>query len=79
MNTAHKGRRAEYKSIALLEASGYVCIRAAASKGVFDLVAVRSDSVAFVQVKSGRWPGADEMRAMADFPAPANCRKVVHR
>lgn len=48
MNTAHKGRRAEYKSIKLLEASGYVCIRAAASKGVFDLVAVKSDDIIFL-------------------------------
>lgn len=79
MNVAHKGRRAEYKSIRILEDAGYQCIRSAASKGVFDLVAVKSDDIIFCQVKSGRWPGRAEMDAIANFEMPPNCRRIIHR
>jgi len=79
MNAVHKGRRGEYKSIRFLEAAGYSCIRSAASKGVFDLVAVNGDHVLLIQCKVNRWPGADELRAIANFATPATCRKIIHR
>jgi Holliday junction resolvase len=79
MNTKRKGNRNEYKSIALLEAAGYACTRAAASLGAFDIIAIGADDVLLVQVKSNRWPGRAEMSAIAKFATPANCRKVVHR
>jgi len=36
MNTAHKGRRAEHRARALLEAAGFAVCRAAGSKGPAD-------------------------------------------
>ena len=53
MNTAHKGRRAEHRARALLEAEGFAVVRAAASKGVCDLVAWNATSIRLVSVKSG--------------------------
>jgi hypothetical protein len=32
-----------------------------------------------VQVKSRDWPGLAEMERLRSFPAPANCRKILHR
>jgi Holliday junction resolvase-like predicted endonuclease len=78
LNAKAKGNRAEYKSIALLEAAGYRCTRAAASLGVFDLVAIGQDDVVLVQVKSNRGPSGKEMEAIKAFPCPANARKFIH-
>lgn len=79
MNTAAKGSRAERRSARLLEAAGYRVTRAAASLGAWDLVAIGSADVVLCQVKTRDWPAAVEMEALASFPAPANCRKLVHR
>jgi len=45
MNCKRKGTRNEYKSIRLLEAAGYICTRAAASLGVFDIVAISETDI----------------------------------
>lgn len=45
MNTKRKGSRNEHRSMALLEANGYAVTRAAASLGVFDLVAIGSTDI----------------------------------
>lgn len=79
MNTKRKGCRNERKSIALLESLGYVCTRAAASLGVFDIVAIGADDVLLVQVKSNEWPRSTEMEAISAFRAPVICRKIIHR
>jgi len=79
MNAKAKGSRTEYKSIALLESQGYKCTRAAASLGVFDIIAIGPDDIQLVQCKSNRWAGAEEMDAIRQFPAPPNCVKTVHR
>ena len=79
MNCKAKGNRNEHKSIRLLEAAGYSCTRAAASLGVFDIIGVSSTDVVLVQVKSNEWPCSVEMEAISGFPAPANCRKLIHR
>lgn len=63
----------------LLERAGYQCTRAAASLGVFDIIAVGATDVLLVQVKTRDWPGAMEMEAIRRFTAPANARRVVHR
>ncbi len=78
VNTAKKGRRNEHRSMSLLEKSGYWCMRSAASRGVFDVVAVSKTDIIFVQVKSGRRPGSVEMEEMALCPVPPNARKLVH-
>jgi len=79
VNAKRKGSRNEHRSIRLLEASGYACTRAAASLGVFDVVAIGSKDVILLQVKSDRWPDASEMEGIRLFRAPSNCRKIVHR
>lgn len=79
MSAKAKGTRNEHRSIRLLEAAGYQCTRAAASLGVWDIVGIGSTDIVLVQVKTRDWPGSVEMETLRLFPAPANCRKLVHR
>jgi hypothetical protein len=79
MNAKRKGTRNEHRSIQLLERSGYRCSRSAASLGVWDIIGVGPLDVVLVQVKTRDWPGTSEMGSLRAFPAPANCRKLVHR
>jgi Holliday junction resolvase len=79
MNTKRKGSRNEHRSMKLLAATGYACTRAAASLGVFDIIGIGSSDVVLCQVKSNRWPSEVEMESIRLFPAPATCRKLVHR
>jgi len=79
MNAKAKGNRNEHRSIALLEAAGYRCTRSAGSLGEWDIIGIGSTDVVLCQVKTRDWPGAAEMEALKLFPAPANCRKLVHR
>jgi len=79
MNTAGKGARNERRSMALLEAAGYQCTRAAASLGAWDIIGIGSTDVVLVQVKTRDWPGSVEMEQLKLFPAPPNCRKLLHR
>ena len=65
--------------MALLEAAGYACTRAAASLGVFDIVGIGSTDIVLVQTKSNAWPRSVEMEAIKLFKAPPNCRKLIHR
>jgi len=74
-----KGARNERRSIALLEAAGYRCTRAAASLGAWDIIGIGTVDIVLVQVKTRDWPGAAEWEALKLFPAPPNCRKLVHR
>jgi Holliday junction resolvase len=81
MNTKRKGSHAEHKAMRILEASGYACTRAAASLGVFDVVAIGSTDIRLVQVKCGDRCQVTplEREAMALFVAPANATKEVWR
>ena len=79
MNAKGKGTRNEHRSMAILEAAGYRCTRSAASLGTWDIVGIGSTDFVLVQVKTRDWPGAWEMEALKDFPAPPNARKLVHR
>jgi len=79
MNAKAKGNRNEHRSIALLEAAGYRCTRSAGSLGEWDIIGIGSTDVVLCQVKTRDWPGTAEMEALKLFPAPANCRKLVHR
>jgi hypothetical protein len=65
--------------MALLGAAGYKCSRSAASLGEWDIIGIRAVDVVLVQVKTRDWPGTSEMDSLRAFPAPANCRKLVHR
>jgi len=79
MNSKRKGTLREHRSMALLEASGYQCVRAAASLGCWDIVAIGSQDIILLQVKSRDWPGSAEMETLQAFPCPPNCRRLIHR
>ncbi len=79
MNAKRKGTRNEHRSIALFEALGYRCTRAAASLGVWDIVAISATDIVLCQVKTNAWPRPAEVEAVADFNAPSTCRKLIRR
>lgn len=79
MNAKAKGSRAEHRTMALLEAMGYQCTRAAASLGAWDVIGIGSTDLVLVQVKTRDWPGAEEMESLRLFRAPGNARKLIHR
>jgi len=61
-----------------LEARGYVCTRAAASLGVWDVIAVGPEDVRLIQVKSGQArAGRVEKAAMEAFACPRCCSKEL--
>jgi hypothetical protein len=72
-----KGRRREYQTIDWLQERGFECVRAAGSKGVFDIVAFSFATVLLVQVKCNRKPSGDELLDMLAVPAPENARRLV--
>ena len=43
------------------------------------LIERSSQDLVLVQVKTRDWPGELERRALAEFPAPPNARKILHR
>ncbi len=48
----NRGRRAEYKAVNDLKDAGYEVARSAGSHGLWDVVAVNSNGVRLIQVKS---------------------------
>ena len=78
MNCKGKGTRNEHRSIRLLEAAGYLCTRAAASLGCWDIVGIGSVDLVLCQVKSNRDACPAERETMRNFPAPPNARKLIH-
>jgi len=48
-----RGRAAEYRVRRQLESEGWLCVRAAGSKGPVDIVAFRDGRVRCIQVKTG--------------------------
>ena len=79
MNAKAKGTRNEHRSMAILEAAGYRCTRAAASLGAWDVVGIGRTDVILCQVKSRDWPGLVEMETLKDFPCPSNAKRIIHR
>lgn len=80
MNTSHKGRRAEHRARALLEASGFQVCRAAGSKGPADLVAWDSTTIRFVSVKAGtKYASAAERATLSMMPRPTGSSVEVWR
>ena len=69
MNTKAKGNRNEHRSIALLEAAGYRCTRAAASLGIRHR-SNRVDGHRALPGKDSRLAG--QVEAIKDFPVPTN-------
>lgn len=80
VNTAHKGRRAEYKARARLEAAGFSVVRAAASKGAADLIAWNAHQIRLISVKSGsRYLSKAERAAFMALAIPANATRECWR
>lgn len=77
MNAKAKGNRQEHRAMKILEAAGYACTRAAASLGVFDIVAISGQGVRLIQVKSNRPPCPAEREAIELFPVPPNASKEI--
>ena len=74
-----RGRKAEWKSRDLLVKQGYTVVRAAGSKGAYDLVAWNTAETVLVQVKCDRWPTKPEVEALVRVPTPPGGRKLIHR
>jgi Holliday junction resolvase len=75
------GRRAEYRTIKLLEDAGFLCVRAAASKGPADVVAIGAGAPLLVQVKRserGRGITKVEREKLVEIRRQYNCRVLVH-
>lgn len=75
-----RGRNKEYEVIYALEDLGYECLRAASSKGLYDVVGVRTDDVRLVQVKYTKKESFSEDENCAllrDLPVPPNVQKEL--
>lgn len=72
IGTKRKGNKQEHRAMNTLESEGYACCRSAASLGIFDVVAIRKDSIKLIQVKSNRKPPKPERLALIEF-AKNNC------
>ncbi len=80
MNAKAKGTRAEHRTMRLLEAAGYVCTRASASLGLFDVIAVGPADVRLVQVKAGsKYLSRDERAQILALSVPANVSRECWR
>ena len=64
MDRKRKGTRLERRTIKMLEATGYLCIRAAGSLGPIDLAAFNGFGVRLIQVKANAWPGPVEREGL---------------
>ncbi len=75
-----KGRRNEKRSQEWLEARGYRVVRAAGSKGVFDLwgASPESPQLVLLQVKTGRIAPREELERMAEFPHGEDTIRLLH-
>lgn len=75
-----KGRRREYRAIALLEASGALACRTAGSHSLFDVIAVTPAQIRLIQLKAGDeyLSGVDRER-LELLKVPANVTKEVWR
>jgi hypothetical protein len=79
MNSKAKGSRNERRTLALLEAAGYRCMKSGASLGAWDVIGIGPKDFLVCQVKSNGWPRPAEMKTLKSFPVPGNCVKLVHR
>jgi len=77
MNAKRKGNRNEHRAIRILESAGYSCTRAAASLGVFDVIAIGRQGVRPVQLKSNRDASPLEREQITLFETPPGCSKEI--
>lgn len=80
MANYRRGYRAELAAATELKRDGYAVIRAAGSKGPFDLVAFDAKTIRFVQVKrvrNGNGGLAKAAKQLAAVPVPPCARKEL--
>jgi Holliday junction resolvase len=80
VNAKGKGTRAEHRAMRLLEAAGYVCTRASASLGLFDVIAIGPVDIRLIQVKSGcKYLSGVEREQIVALAVPANVSRECWR
>lgn len=88
MNTRAKGRRSETRAKDILEAAGYdVQMTALPTKwasqndlfGLWDLMAVSSTTIRFIQVKTNGYATKEWKEQAKLWPCPSNCSKEIWR
>jgi len=77
MNCKGKGSRRERQAKKILEGLGFLVTHAAASLGIFDLIAINSTSMRLVQVKANRKPSGAEMEVMKRLLVPSCASKEI--
>lgn len=79
-NPKAKGARAERRTIKVLEAVGYLCLKAGGSLGVFDVVAIGAADLRCIQVKAGsQYCSAIEREQLELLTLPAWATKEIWR
>lgn len=78
-NTAAKGRGIEWEIRDFLKARGYWTVRAAGSKGPFDLVSVGLLAVLLIQAKANHWPPPEERKVLEGLPCGTTAIKLIVR
>ncbi len=88
INTFQKGQRSKYKTKKYFEARGYKCeysefflsrghIRIKKDLFFSDMIAIRSDRVLFIQIKSNKNHVKQAMKDYQQLQLPANCYKII--
>jgi Holliday junction resolvase len=77
MNRKAKGTRNERRCMRILEKAGYSCTRAAASLGLFDVIAIGKAGVRLVQCKTNRTAPPHEREAIQMFEVPPGVTKEL--
>lgn len=72
-----KGRRHEWRAKEMWEKDGAFVVRAAGSKGVADLVAIKNGQAYLIQVKVNRKPSKNEIEKLVDAAALCGAFAVV--
>jgi Holliday junction resolvase len=73
-----KGSRNEHKAMRILQAAGYNTTRAAGSFGMFDVIAINTQTIRLIQVKTNRDASPVEREKIAFFNGlPANATREI--
>ena len=79
MNTSAKGARVERRARAILEGAGFLVVRAAASKGAFDLIALDGVCIRCIQIKANGYASAVEREQLRLVPLPSCASREIWR
>ena len=77
IKTKLKGSRQERKVKKILENQGYICLKSAASLGIFDLICFNGREIRFIQVKSNYCPLKEKKKIERFKVIPINGQKEI--